>query len=256
MTVTAARPIFDADPLAIFPERWADGETQYLSTHCMFPSGDHVVVGVRRDAGRGTSTVTDAGCGWEAIAAAGLNPDSATVIREAMRTAEAAGLHFGAGEFYRPAVPDAELAAMVLILANEVQGCASRVIARARQAPPPMLEDRLVEVLEREFGAGAVTRDAEVLGESTRTYAVTAAVSLRDNRLGLFRAVSPHAASLFACHSAFGDIARLPKAPIRVAVVDSLDDWPAADANFLMQVSTHILDMNRNPQRAVHRLAS
>ncbi len=85
---------------------------------------------------------------------------------------------------------------------------------------------------------------------------MTAVVRLRDDKRGLFRTVHQHASSLFACTTAFGDIARADLSSPRVAVIAGLAAWQAADITLLGQSATHIIDVERGPDSALRRLAA
>ncbi len=251
-----AVPISGTDLLAPFPERWDVQGGIMLNTHCLFPSGDHVSIFVRRDDVRGVSVVSDRGAGWEAAFAAGLDPESRACVRSASKAAEQAGARFENGEFFIASVPDAELSGWITHLANLVQGWVTVLVSRARSADEVSLDSRLLQILDQQFGAAAVTRGAEVLGDSTRPYEMTAVVRLRDDKQGLFRTVQQHASSLFACTTAFGDIARADRSSLRVAVIAGLAAWQAADITLLGQSATHIIDVERGPDSALRRLAA
>lgn len=244
------------DPLASFPERHHVRGGWMVATHCLFPNGDQVAVLVRRDAARGRSIVSDGGAAWEALFAAGMDPDSRPLVTSATAAAEDAGLRFAAGEFFFAEVPDEELPGAIISLANVAQGWVVQTVARAKPATEVTLEGRLLEVLDRQFGPAAVTAGAEVSGDSTRSYEMTAVVRLPAGRVGLFRAVQQHATSLYSCTTAFGDIGRVDRSASRIAVISGQDHWPAADITLLGQSATHILDVERAPELALRRLAA
>jgi hypothetical protein len=245
-----------ADPLHPFPERWvADGGAVVISTHCLLPSGDHVTVAVKRDERSGLSFVSDYGCAWEAVSAFGADPDSSRLVNDARRSAQGADWRFSRGLFYVSDVPDHRLPGTIIALANHVQSWVARTATRHVQITEAALDATLLLALERRFGPAAVTREPIVPGDSTRDYTLTATVKLDDARVGLFRTVSVHTGSLYACHAAFGDIARARPDWPRVAVLADQTLWLAPDLVLLGQEATHILDMSRSPDALLLRLA-
>lgn len=251
---TKPRTKSEPDPLALFPDRTeGDGETR-LSTHCLLPNGDHAWVAVRRDATRRISTVSDGGCWWEAIHAAGLDPDTPSAVKAAEASAADSGFHFKHGEFYLRDVPDEELPGTVIVLANTVQSLVARAVARMRPREASM-DAKLIRTLELQFGPKAVAHHIEVTGDSSRTYQVTAAVQIAKGRRALFRTVTPYPASLFACTAAFNDIGRAGPRDPRVAVIDHQEEWASADLSLLAQTASHILDLSKPAGPTLTRIA-
>lgn len=244
-----------SDPLRSFAEQRSIGSAVVIDTHCLFPNGDHVSIVVHHDAGKPKSIVSDGGSWWEAMNAAGFDPDANHIVRAATEAATSAGFQFAGGEFNAREVSDEELSATIIILANTVQAFVARAVARMRPREAS-LDAKLLATLERRFGPPAVTHHAEVSGLSSRAYPMTALVKLSRGRVALFRTVTPYPASLYACTAAYGDIARAGSDDPRVAVIERQEAWPAADLALLGQTATSILDLSRSPEAALGHLSS
>ncbi|WP_424139979.1 hypothetical protein [Roseomonas chloroacetimidivorans] len=253
-TLITARPTAD-DPFALFPERWEGRDGVHISTHCMFSNGDHVGILVRQDR-KGRSFVSDNGCAWEALAAAGLDPDTGRLVTDARNYAEAHGIAFSAGEFFARDVDAEVLSGHVMHLANTVQSWVALHVSKISHVGSLSLDDRLLFALDRVYGHQVVGRHLEVAGDSTRTYEMTAVVTVAENRSAIFRTVAPVPASFFACHTAFADVALARRKDIRVAVIEGSERWQSADLALLGQAASHVIDLDRNAETAFRRLAS
>lgn len=255
MTIAIKGSQIDNGFLSLFPERWKVGDGVLLSTHCMFPNGDQVVVMVRRDP-RGHSILSDNGSAWKALDAAGLDPDQGRILRDAYKHALSHGLSFEAGEFFMRHVEDHLLPGNIIHLANTVQSWVASQISKINHDGNLNLDDRLIMVLEKIYSEKLIGRDLEVPGASTRLYSMSALVSLGNNKVGIFRTVTEHWQSFFACHTAFGDIALAEPKSKRVAVIEQQQNWASSDLALIGQTATHIIDLDRQPDAELRRLAA
>ena len=144
---------------------------------------------------------------------------------------------------------------VVITLTNDVQGWVAQTFARQIERADAELDEALLLALQRRSGPTTVSREANVVGDSTRHYSMTTKVRLSGERFGLFRTVRSHAAAIYACHAAFGEIARGQPDWSQVAVVADQQIWAAPDLTLLGQEATHLLDMSRSPDATLARLA-
>lgn len=185
----------------------------YVTLPLIYASGSYVVIRIER--AEGTFLVSDFGAGFEE---AQLIGGEAIYRKVARAVAETHGIDFDDHSLLRVQVGADQLPGALATVANASQEAvgitALRVSERRHQDDSARLHDRLGRV----FGKGSIARDAHVLGASNTEWLVSSLVTIGDRQVA-FEPVSKHPNSIVHAAAKFSDIARLPRAPGRVAVV-------------------------------------
>lgn len=143
--------------------------------------------------------------------------------RHLRETADALGLAVDRTSWASLATVEAEqqLAGAIAWLANGARRAFDRAFeARARRPDTERIE-RLAERLRRLIRGIEIEPSVEVVGASNHHWQVDARIR-RNGRQLLLELVTPHPSSVAATVTKFHDIARLPDAPGRIAVVPNL----------------------------------
>lgn len=188
---------------------------QYITTPLMYASGGYVVIRVEQAGGE--FLVSDFGAGHQE---AQLMNGEAIFRRVAHNIAETNGVQFDSYSFFVLLVSKEQLPGAIATIANSSQEAvnitAIKVSERKYRDDTAMLYERLSDV----FGPSNIARDAHILGASNTEWHVSSLVTI-DRRQVVFEAVSKHPNSIVHAAAKFSDIARIKKAPSRVAVVSN-----------------------------------
>lgn len=187
----------------------------YVRTPLLYASGSYVVI--RVDAGGGEFFVSDFGAGHEEAQQLGA---SATFKRVAKTVAEANGVGFDTHSFFALTVSEAQLPGAIASIANASQEAVNITALKASERSLRDDNDELFDRLRGIFSPKAIAKDANIVGASNTQWHVSTLVTIQ-NKMVAFEAVSKAPQSIVFASTKFSDIARLPKAPGRVAVVSN-----------------------------------
>lgn len=194
----------------------AVGERILIDTPVMLATESCVVVAVER-AGPSRWLCSDLGLTHAEASFMGL---ASSYERHRRETADALGLAVDRTSWALVATAEAEqqLVGAIACVANGARRAFDRAFeARARRPDTERIE-RSAERLRRLIGGIEIEPSVEVVGASNHRWQVDARIR-RDGRHSLLELVMPHPNSVAATVTTFHDIARLPDAPGRIAVV-------------------------------------
>ncbi len=221
-----------------------DGKS-YINVPLTYPSGAGVVVRVS-DA-YPDFFVSDFGSGYEEAEMMGA---SAIYSRHAPFIAKSAGVGFDSHSFFVMKATREQLPSVIVAVANcahEAVVTTALKLAEKRQADDAeFLYHRLV----RTFTQKAVSKDVEILGQSSTRWHVSAFVQADKNQ-AIFEPVSKHHASVFAVVTKFQDIARVENPPRRVSVVRKKSEMDTYLA--LLGQAGSVIELDQ-PDDTYHRL--
>jgi hypothetical protein len=185
----------------------------FVTTPLMYASGGYVVVRIEQNGEN--FFVSDFGAGFEEALLMG---GEVIYRRQAKTIAETAGISFDDAAFFVLTANRDQLIGAVSVIANASQEAvnvtAMRIAERRHKDNSELLIERLRSVYDPKF----VARDVEIVGASNTKWHLTSVVTVKERKL-VFEAVSEHKNSVIYAAAKFGDLARLEKAPGRVAVV-------------------------------------
>lgn len=188
---------------------------QYVRTPLMYASGGYVLV--RVEAGGGDYVVSDFGAGYEE---ASLMGGTRTYNNVAKGIAETNGVGFDSYSFFVLRVSREQLPGAIATVANSSQEAvnitALKISEKKYRDDNAALYDRLAGV----FGRECIAKDAHIVGASNTEWHVSSLVTVQRRQVA-FEAVSGHPNSVAFAAAKFSDIARMRRAPGRVAVVGS-----------------------------------
>jgi hypothetical protein len=192
----------------------------FVDTPLLYPSGSSVVV--RVDGTGERFFVSDMGLGYQEADMMGA---SLIYSRHAQSIAKNAGVGFDHHAFFVTEVSKGQLAGAVATIANcsldGVALAAYKLSERKASHEADILYRRLVDL----FSQAKVTKDAEIIGQSTTSWHVATLVRLSERQQTIFEPVTKHHASVTTAVTKFHDIARSEQAPNRVAVVSRKQDF-------------------------------
>ncbi|HMN51576.1 MAG TPA: hypothetical protein PKB01_05905 [Xanthobacteraceae bacterium] len=192
----------------------------FIRTPLMYPGGSTVVI--RIEEGSDRFFVSDMGAGYEEAVMMGAGPMYA---KPANLIAQAAGVRFDNQAFFVLEALRDQLAGAVVTIAN----CSQEAAVRASDAlAEKTFEDKKIRLYNRlvqVFEPKIVTKNVEIIGASTQKWHVATVVSMPKHRPIIFEPVTKHPNSVANATMKFGDIALLPDAPRRVAVVQNRNDF-------------------------------
>ncbi|WP_299720065.1 hypothetical protein [uncultured Tateyamaria sp.] len=187
----------------------------YVRTPLMYASGGYVVV--RVESAGGDYLVSDFGAGHEE---ASLMGGSRIYMKVARDVAEANGVGFDNYSLFVLKVSREQLPGAIATIANSSQEAVNITSLKVSEAKArdnnSLLYDRLAGV----FGRDSIAKDAHIVGASNTEWHVASLVTIQRRQV-VFEAVSKHPNSVVHAAAKFGDIARINRAPGRVAVVNS-----------------------------------
>ena len=187
----------------------------YVRTPLMYASGAYVVIRVGNAGDE--YLVSDFGAGHEE---ASLMGGGRTYKSVAKSVAEANGVGFDSYSFFVLKVSRDQLPDAIATIANSSQEAvnitALKVSERKHRDDNVILYDRLTTV----FGRKSIARDAHIVGASNTKWHVSSLVTNQRQQVA-FEAVSKHPNSVVHAAAKFSDIARIKRAPVRVAVVSN-----------------------------------
>ena len=221
--------------------------TAFISTPLLYPSGSSVVVRLD-DLGK-TFFVTDMGMGFQEAEMMGA---PRTYKNHAGAIAERAGIGFDHHAFFAVEVTRDQLPGAVSVVANCSLEAATLTAHKIAEDKADDAADALHERLVKLFTARAVAKDVDIVGASATSWRVASRV-VQNDHVSLFDVVSSHANSVAAAVTKFGDIAELPHAPRRVAVVRSRD--ALGTRLTVLQRTADIVELSA-PDEVMRRLAA
>ena len=188
---------------------------QLVRTPLMYASGGYVVV--RVEAAGGEYLVTDFGTGHEEASLMGGSRIYTGVAKE---IADAYGVGFDSYSFFVLKVSREQLPGAIATVANSSQEAVNITSLKVSEAKSRDNNALLYERLSGVFGRDSIARDAHIVGASNTEWHIASLVTI-ERRQVAFEAVSKHPNSVVHAAAKFGDIARIKRAPRRVAVVSS-----------------------------------
>jgi len=194
-------------------------EGSFISTPLLYPSGTGVVV--RVDFSGDSYFISDMGFGYQEADMMGA---SLIYSRYARLIGEDAGVGFDDHSFFVVQASRGQLAGAVVAVANcslEAVSVAAHKLSERKAADEA---DRLYERLTQVFAAPSVAKNVEIRGASTTAWPVANLV--RAGRAEtIFEPVLNHRNSVASVVTKFHDIALLERAPGRVSVVRSKEQF-------------------------------
>lgn len=185
----------------------------YVTTPLMYASGGYVVIRVEQASD--DFFVSDFGAGFEE---AQLINGEQIYRNVAKSVAESNGVGFDSYAFFILKVTADQLPGAIATVANSSQEAVNitsmKVSERKHRDDNSVLFDRLATV----FGRRSIAKDAHIVGASNTEWHVSSLVTVNSRQVA-FEAVSKHPNSVVHAAAKFSDIARINKAPGRVAVV-------------------------------------
>ena len=187
----------------------------------LYPSGASVVVRINADGDR--YFVSDAGFGPQEADMMGAVHIYA---RHGRAVAESAGVKFDNQAFFVTEANEAQLPGAVITIASCSQEATIRVSDALSEKTFEDAKERLYQRIVRVFDPKSVTKDASVIGSSSTRYHVAAFVKESAGRRStIFDPVTNSRLSVAHASMKFNDIARMPDAPVRVAVVNRKSEF-------------------------------
>ena len=187
----------------------------YVNTPLMYSAGGYVAVRVANHGGK--YFVSDFGAGANEAELMGAE---GVYRRVAKSVAETAGVGFDQFSFFVLEVTEGQLPGAIATIANCSQEAVNittmRVSERTRRDDNEVLFERLRSI----FDPKIVARDVSFVGASNTEWHVSSLVT-KGRQHFAFEAVSSHRNSVVHASTKFNDLARLKRAPGRVAVVTS-----------------------------------
>ncbi len=211
---TINTPLIDAAEAAarelVRVSHW--GDASYINLPVLFPSGSAATVRITKTADG--FSVDDCGFSFREVESIGAErsfPKTAAAIAEADCVSVNRRVIF-------THVHDAGLVRAICDVGLASWKVADRVFARVVDDDENEVADYLRERLETIFGKARIDETAKIIGSSASEWDVSAILHGEAGSV-VFQAVGNHAFSIYRAASAFHDIALLPNAPGRVAVV-------------------------------------
>jgi hypothetical protein len=184
-----------------------------IKTPLLYPSNSTVMV--RIDSLDGRFFVSDMA---QALQEAEMMGAPRTFRHHAPIIAQNAGIGFDHQAFFVAEAKEDQLVGAVMAVANCSSEAATIVAHKLAEKKNDDYIDRLYDRLSNVFGAAAVAKEVEIRGASATAWPIAAQVDVRGH-VSLFDYVSAHPNSIASAVTKFGDIAQLPLAPERIAVV-------------------------------------
>jgi hypothetical protein len=192
----------------------SDGQSVYVTTPLVFPSGAHVVV--RVDPYSDSFFVSDFGAGYQEAEIAGIGVGFRRVARS---VAERAGVRFDGNAIFELEINREQIAGAITAIANASQEAVLEATLKSAEKAKidlnAVLHERIVKIYSPRF----VARDVQVLGASNTAWHISTMVKI-DGAMTGFEAVTKHHNSVVQAAVKFGDIARKDNPPARIAVVE------------------------------------
>ncbi|WP_395675521.1 hypothetical protein [Inquilinus sp.] len=190
----------------------------------LYGGGSHVVVNVSPMGSE--CLVSDMGLAHQE---AEMSGSSAFFVRAARTVAERTGVSFDLYSMFVGRASLEQLPSVIAAVASASKEAADQALTKAIEKKYRERSDRLIDRLQRLFPATAIHPDAEIKGASSHSWEVTALVDVDDHQ-SAFQAVSLHPNSIYAASTMFHDLALLPFAPKRIAVVSNRDQLGSYEA--------------------------
>ena len=192
-----------------------DRDGSFITTPLLYPSGSTVAVRVYGTGPR--YFITDLGVGHDEAEMMGAE---GIYMRHARSIAQAAGARFDNQAFFVLEATEPQLPGAVVTVANCSQEAVNFTLYRQSEQREPASANLFLERLTKIFEQKFITIDADVIGASQTKWKVAALVRAA-RRPTIFEPVNKHPTSIVYAATKFHDIARLEKAPGRVAIVKS-----------------------------------
>lgn len=191
------------------------GAGSVIKTPLLYPSGAAVVVEISQHGDR--FFISDMGFGYQEAEMYGA---SRAYQRGAPALAEQFGISFDNQSFFVAEASQAQLAGATTVVANCSSEAASHAAYKAAERRYEDDSDLVYSRLVSVFPKGSVERNVEISGSSNHKWPISAVLQER-GRVVLFEPVSKYHVSVVNTATKFHDIARLERAPKRVALVKS-----------------------------------
>lgn len=226
---------FVSEALAPFLQFKETDERVSIPTHCLYPSNTAVTVYV--SGGPTGAQVSDEGRAVDELSTHNRfvqDPD-----RFLRRFCRPAGLSSEKGKIYSPIVPQGQLAAAVLHVANASAAAVHWGFENIKLRQRRDLRKALQDILDRSFPKDRIQADWKMSGHSTRAYHFDHIIRMANDHILLIDAVLPDANSINSHAIAHLDIHRLEDEHIKQQMVfDDEEDWKSADLNLLQTTAT------------------
>jgi hypothetical protein len=189
----------------------------YITTPLNYPGGGCVTVMLAPF--ESFFLVSDAGFG---MIEAEMMGAASQFARVAPGIAADAGVEFDQQSFFVSKCRHDDLVGIVGAVANCSKAAVDLAALRLSEKKYAEKEGALVNRLVRLFGEESVSVRPKLSGASSHDWTVAASIALPD-RQSVFDFVKPSPQSIFAAVAKFGDLARLPHPPKRIAVVHRVE---------------------------------
>lgn len=216
------------------------GSSASVSVPVLYPSGASAVINVSQHSDR--YFVSDLGYGLyeaEMIGAAG------SYQAAAKKLANHYGVVFDNQCFFISEATDDQLASVITLIANCSVEAANAAALKASERSLSSEFEAFYRDLSIVFGSDHVTRDAEVLGSSSRKWTVSSKVE-SGSKVILFETVTRNYNSVANAALKFHDISRIEVPPRRISVVQDFNEM-GSYVNLLAQ-SSDVIEAGKSKQ--------
>jgi len=215
------------------------GNGYVISTHCMYPSGEHVSIHINKTGKE--YFITDASSAFLEVLSYGIDVTK-THLKRAAILSDAIGAVFDKGEFSIRDVSESNLAAAILWLANFVQKWVGEISYDYEIKMEEQLKLQVNENLHKIFFKEKIKQNVALTGLSTKKYTVDNIVYLEQRKKPLIVDVIPnHHNAISASYLKHSDIKKNTSEYIHEAIIDNHSVWKAENINVLSDVFDGVL---------------
>ena len=247
VTITDVIPASIKDAVGGLVSARSFGETVYISLPLFFPSG--TPVSVRVDRAPIGFRVSDNGFAYRELESVGAER-SFWGMADAVIAED--GVERGKRSIFVEVFPE-QLERAICDIGAIAWKVVDRIYENLAEPDVSDLEGRIQTRLEKLFGSQKVEMEPSLVGVSSTSWPMTAAVKSH-GRLTVFQAVGAHANSIYRTSAAFRDLALLDRAPTLIAVVKSKAEL-GAKQSFLTQAGGRIIQADQSDE-TILRLAA
>ncbi len=208
----------------------------FVSTPLLLPNGGSVVVRISKNIEG--FLVTDHGLGFNETE---LIDGGHYYSRIAPKVAKLSGITFDQHSYFVLQVKEEQLAGAIKTVANCVLESVTQVFYKVAEHKARLASDKMFERLTNIFDERFLTREYEVIGESTHSWTFDSALR-RDDNIVVFDMVNKHHNSIYQAVTKFHDVARAEFAPKRVAVIGKQKEY--SDLLPVLSQAANVVELN------------
>jgi hypothetical protein len=226
-----------------------------VSTTCLYPDGDSVVVFVYRSEGD-TYVVTDDGKAFDVIRGYGVRV-SKGVYKSANTFADQFSMRFESEveSFFSDKLEIDQIESAIVFMANTMQRFAEHWNEKRQDRHLGVLRDEIFQCLEEaKIPEKIIARDYEISGESGKSHGFDCAL-LDDGTKVLIDAVGNHHGAIASSHLKFSDVRINNRDYGMESVIDRALPWNAVDIRLVSAVSNvNYIDQKMSPLLKKYKL--